>query len=321
MSTLLNIINRLLLSNRLVILMYHIIVPVPFHFQDWCILDLTSFTHQMRYLKSNFDLLPLETAVENCRQGDIKRPTAAVTFDDGYQNNFSAAFPILSKLKVPATIFLTTGLIDTDDTLWFGRLNTAFAETAIEALCWKGRRFELKTKQDKTAASRYLQAFLKNLSHDEIQDEVRQISIALGCNPDQPISAASPFRMLDSASIQAMADSDLISFGAHTHTHPLLSRLSPTLQAKEIGQSLQKVEALTGKPCGAFAYPNGEKSDYTEDTVRLLQQFKVNVAVTTESGCFSMHDPPLEANRVGIGGAVKKRHSLWPFYRLPFLRR
>jgi peptidoglycan/xylan/chitin deacetylase (PgdA/CDA1 family) len=81
-----------------------------------------------------------------------------------------------------------------------------------------------------------------------------------------------------------MAVSGLIDFGAHGYSHAILSLLSPAEQEDEILRSLHAVRELTGQPCRFFAYPNGRRQDYNEETVRILDSHGVQAAVTTMSG-------------------------------------
>ena len=95
--------------------------------------------------------------------------------------------------------------------------------------------------------------------------------------------------------------SGLVEVGAHTHTHAILSRLSPREQRSEIERSLQIVGEITGRPCQGFAYPNGLASDYDGETIRLLRAAGVRFAVTAMPGANDAATPALELRRHGVG--------------------
>ena len=105
------------------------LLRIPSWSNDWCFVDEHSFRMQIEYLKKHFEIISLSEAVGRMEKGEIKRPTAVITFDDGYQNNYDVAFPILCRERIPATIFLTTGLINTNDTVWYCRFNLALSQT------------------------------------------------------------------------------------------------------------------------------------------------------------------------------------------------
>jgi peptidoglycan/xylan/chitin deacetylase (PgdA/CDA1 family) len=294
--------HRLAFQNELTVIMYHGILKDPLMVNEWCCVGEHSFRLQMEYLKKHFEIISLSEAVERIRSGAIKRPTAVITLDDGYQNNFDVAFPILLRERIPATIFLTTGLINTKDTVWYGRIHLALSKTQRTQIEWNGLRFDLSTLDLKAKASAAIQESLKQLGHSQLMTTMRNIISQLDEDPDYLIEADSPFRMLDEAAIVEMAGSGLIEFGGHTHHHVILSQLSDKERYHEIRQSIDIVYELTGRPCRYFAYPNGRAEDYNAKTMRDLETCGIQIAVTTIPGPNDRRTPAMELNRYGIGG-------------------
>jgi peptidoglycan/xylan/chitin deacetylase (PgdA/CDA1 family) len=224
-----------------------------------------------------------------------------ITFDDGYQNNYDVAFPILYKEKIPATIFLATGLIDTNDTVWHCRLNLALSRTQRPCIEKNGFQFDLSTVDLKAKASEAIQESLKVLPPSRLMATMCDIISELDGDPDCSIEIGSPYRMLNKNPIAEMAASELIEFGAHTHNHTILSQLSDGERYNEIRQSINAVNELTGAPCRYFAYPNGRIKDYNMETIKDLEACGIQIAVTTISGPNDMMTPPMELRRYGIG--------------------
>jgi len=297
--------HRAVWPHRLTVLMYHAVVAEPAPVEDWCFLDATSFRRQMDHLVRHFDVLPLSVAVDRLGSGTVRRPTAVITFDDGYQNNHDVAGPLLRERKLPATIFLTTGLIGTSDTVWYCRINQALATTREPDLEWRGERFGLGDPAARAAASSALQARLKGLPHPHLLAEVHEIVRSLGEDPERPITADSPYRMLSPVAIAEMQSSGLVEFGAHTRSHAILASLSPAERDAEIGASIAAVEALTGRPCRLFSYPNGRRQDYDAGAIEALRRCQVRAAVTTMEGANDAATPPLELRRYGIGPGLE----------------
>jgi peptidoglycan/xylan/chitin deacetylase (PgdA/CDA1 family) len=288
-------------SKRLIVFMYHMVVPQTPRLPDWCMVDATSFEQHQKYLKRHYRLLPLAQAVTECLRGDQKKPTAAITFDDGYQNNHDIACPILKALNIPATIFLTTSLIDTDETDWFGRLYTALLQSKQQEIACNGRQLEIQTWQGKTTALKKLQAELKTFHGTSFQKKWNEIIQHLGGNTSGSVHSDSPFRMLDTRSIRTMQHSGIISFGAHTHTHPILSQLPENDQQREIKTSINIVERITGSPCRLFAYPNGRQQDFSPATIALLRESNIQYAFTTIARYNTRSTQPFSICRVGVG--------------------
>jgi len=293
--------HRLVYRDELAILMYHGIVRSPLAVSDWCFVDEASFRIQLEYLKKHFEVIPLIEAVERMRNGGVKRPTAVITFDDGYQNNFDVAFPILCAEQMPATIFLTTGLIDTDDTVWHCRLNLALAQTQRSHMEMNGFRFDLSTREQRANASAAIQSSLKKLLHPQLITTIRDIILELDGDPDCSIEIGSPYRMLTKNAIAEMVASELIEFGAHTHRHTILSRLAVEERFNEIRRSVDAVRELTGHPCKYFAYPNGRMEDYDADSIKDLGACDIRIAVTTTGGPNNRMSSVMELKRYGVG--------------------
>jgi peptidoglycan/xylan/chitin deacetylase (PgdA/CDA1 family) len=289
------------LAPPLLIIMYHAVVRSPLRLWDWCFIPHRSFEDQLEWLKRACDVVPLSEVPRRLQAERSRRPVAAITFDDGFQNTYDLAFPILRRLELPATVFPVTGLIDTDDTIWYCRLDQALARTRLRVLAWRDLELDLGETQAKVKAAQLLKARLKLLRHRELQVETRDLSRALGDDPDAAIEPHSPFRMLSRAAAEEMAASPLIEFGGHTHSHAILSLLSASERRSEIADSLAAIEKLTGRPCRLFAYPNGAAGDYDTESIRLLQAAGVEAAVTTIEGGNHADTPVMELRRSGVG--------------------
>lgn len=287
--------------NGLTILMYHGVVREQLPVGDWCFLDCSLFRRQIEYLRRHFSIVSLSSAIGLLKQGAVDKPTAVLTFDDGYQNNFDVAFPVLQQHGVPATIFLTTGFVDSSAAIWFCHIIRALSSTRKQSMRWEAADLDLSQPRGRAVASARLQASLKKRSPEEIRSLVQRIYEELDVDPLSSFEPESPFRILSAGSIRTMLQSGLVEFGAHTETHAILSLLSPEAQSREISGSVDAVERLTGQPCRFFAYPNGRAQDYDSKTVELLRNRGILAAVTTTPGANDASTPLLELQRYGVG--------------------
>jgi peptidoglycan/xylan/chitin deacetylase (PgdA/CDA1 family) len=286
---------------HLAILMYHGVVRRPLPIEDWCFLSEEAFAGHVDYLRRRFDVLPLESAFERLQAGTLRRPTVAITFDDGYRNNHEVAFPLLKTAGLPATIFLNAGLVGGDRTVWFCRLLEALIRTSRADLWWRNERYLLDTPEARGRASARLQERLKPLAHPELLAALEEIEDRLQVTRDPAFDPSSPFRIMDRAAVRAMADSGLIAFGAHTESHAILAHLPEPDQRREIETSLREVAAMTGRPCSLFSFPNGRAEDYDGRALGILRECGVTAAVTSIEGPNRPGMPPLELRRYGVG--------------------
>jgi peptidoglycan/xylan/chitin deacetylase (PgdA/CDA1 family) len=283
------------------IVMYHAVTAEALKVPDWCFIDLKSFEQQIRYLTTHFRVMHLEDAFAERAPAPGAKPIVCITFDDGFANNASVAFPVLQQFGAPATIFLVTDLVDSDATVWFARLHQAITSTARRDIEFCGVRLDLTDAAARQAASSQLQAMLKEMPVAQLEAGLRSIEVALGADPDSGIEATSPYRMLDSASIQSMQRSGLVRFGGHTCRHTIMSRLAPDEMIGDVARCKAEIERIVDAPCRTFAYPNGRAVDFNDDAQNALRSAGVALAVTTIAGPNFTSTNPLRLRRYGVG--------------------
>jgi peptidoglycan/xylan/chitin deacetylase (PgdA/CDA1 family) len=252
------------------------------------------FAGQMAHIARHYRVLTAEDLAARLQGGRVPRNALAITFDDGYRDNLTHAAPILKRLGLPATIFLVTGHIDTPRVLWFDRLAMAFkSATARRVELADGRVLSLGTVGDRLAALDTALALLKRLSDDERSASVEGLIASLRPNPERPKRL-----MLSWDEVDALRGLGF-SIGAHTVTHPILSRLTPARAWEEIHGSKLAIEKALGEPVRAFAYPNGRPDDYNETVTRLVHDAGFTCALTTRRGLNDTDTPVLELRRGG----------------------
>jgi peptidoglycan/xylan/chitin deacetylase (PgdA/CDA1 family) len=247
----------------------------------------------LNYVARAYRVLPLEEIVERAQKGSLPRNSLAITFDDGYRDNLTHAAPILSRYKLPSTVFLATGFIGTGMIPWFDRLAIGFKSTTAETVKtpW-GTQFSLRGQAERLVALERATNHIKALADDELHRSVEALMETL----DIPESAMPKVLMLDWNDVRTLTTLGF-SVGAHTVNHVLLSRVSPDRAWTEIRDSRIAIEASLGSKPAAFAYPNGRSADYTRSTVELVQKAGFGCAVTTRFGVNTGQTPVYELRR------------------------
>jgi peptidoglycan/xylan/chitin deacetylase (PgdA/CDA1 family) len=240
------------------------------------------FEKQMTYLASHFRACALEEVIELMKKDEVPDNAVVITFDDGYKDNYLNAFPILKRLSLPATIFLATDCIGSGRVLWHDRVFSAFRETEESFLIGYGmnpKDYPLRTLEEKLFAQKEVLKFLRSLSHNERLLWIDRLIEKLKVADRKEVADL----MLTWEEVKAMQRGG-ISFGSHTVTHPILSRLSTEAAREEIQESKKVIEENLGVPVKTFAYPNGRKEDFTESTKIILKEMGYVCAVTTLFG-------------------------------------
>src|SRR5215468_6232741 len=113
-----------LFARRFQVLCYHKVSPDAHPFFEPVHPEV--FEQQMQFLKACYRVMRLAELVARISRGEVPERAVAITFDDGYGDNYDYAFPILKKYQLPATIFIATGAIGTGDLIWHDRVFDAF---------------------------------------------------------------------------------------------------------------------------------------------------------------------------------------------------
>ena len=191
---------------------------------------------------------------------------------------------MLAELDVPATVFVTTGYIGSEDGFWTDRLaallhGSDLPVTHLE-LELAGTRvlIDVHTARARERAYRYLHRHLNVLAPVEIEAALTALFVAAGTQPTVPRSALP----LDVEQLRELARSDLIAIGAHSVTHARLASLDEAGQRVEIADSQRHLEELIGQAVRAFAYPFGAAGTIDETSVAIARQV-YDLAVTTEA--------------------------------------
>jgi peptidoglycan/xylan/chitin deacetylase (PgdA/CDA1 family) len=240
------------------------------------------FEKQMAYVARKHHVCALDEAVERFRRGDLPDNALAITFDDGYRDNYLYAFPVVKSWSLPMTIFLATDAIGTGQTLWHDRVFAAFRDTSAPALHGLDPAFEgasLRTVRERTGVMGHILAWLRQCNERERNQRISALCRALGVREKVKDGEL----MLSWDDVKRMRGQG-VSFGSHTASHPILSRLSRQETEAEIERSCAAMERHLGERPVLFAYPNGTKADFTETTKDVLKQFGFRCAVTTEFG-------------------------------------
>jgi peptidoglycan/xylan/chitin deacetylase (PgdA/CDA1 family) len=243
--------------------------------------DGPEFERQVTWLAQAFDVIPLQQAAEALSEGRVPARAACITFDDGYADNLTVAAPILERLGLPATIFVVSGVL-AEGAMWNDRV--------IEAVrAAKGRTLDLTslalgrhpiaTARDRAAAIGELLRRCKA----RMPEERNQIVAAL----EAETGVRTMREMLTAVEVGELVRRGF-EIGAHTCTHPILASVDPSRARAEIVDSKRLLEAVTGKPVRAFAYPNGRPGrDYGPEHVAMVREAGYTVAVSTAPGATS----------------------------------
>jgi peptidoglycan/xylan/chitin deacetylase (PgdA/CDA1 family) len=249
--------------------------------------DADGFEWRMRALQSLLPIYDLESALDNLRDGSLKKTVAAVSFDDGYKDNIDVAFPILNRLAIPATFFVSTGFLGSSG-LTGERLRQAFATTSEtqlkvpevqeSSLIWTD---ELSRSQVMTKVNRSLK-YMHWLERERLTNEIVS---ALGSKDD----ASAMMTSEDLLKLEAAG----MKIGSHSHMHAIGNVISDEEFTTDLQSSLSVLSSKLNNPISIFAFPNGKTQlDYGAKHLPLVKAVGFKYAITSNPGIV---EPSFEA--------------------------
>lgn len=283
--------------NQAVILAYHRVATLD---TDPQLLSVNpdNFAQQLEILKKHYNVVSLEELHTSLQKKSLQHKTVALTFDDGYVDNFLYAKPLLEHYKIPATIFVTTGYIEKKQELWWDELeHLLLKETLPQHLSitidnhvhkWNLKNDSLKREDVKQWNARMspqihnrfafykdLHRLLAPLHHEKQKKILQEIREWAGLKN----RVREDYRVVNKHEIKELAKSPYVTIGAHTTTHPILSKQTSETQVYEIKKSKQDLEKIIGSPVTCFSYPFGSMQDIGPLAPTIVRNTGYNIAV------------------------------------------
>jgi peptidoglycan/xylan/chitin deacetylase (PgdA/CDA1 family) len=277
-------------SDSLTVLAYHRVLPVEHDDSYPLDLELVSatpaqFERQMAHLRQHYNLVSLHDVVVHMDGGPPLPPAAvAVTFDDGFNDTHRYAFPILRRYSIPATVFVTTGYVGSDEPFWFEVAAYMAMRAPPGALRLEDGGPPLPrgaTVTERRQCLRKLQATLKALPN------ARRAAIVSAWTRHFTAHADRDARVLGHAlswgQVREMAAA-AIAFGSHSVTHPNLMHLSDAELGSELTESKRILEGKLQRPIVTFAYPIGTPAAFDQRVIDATERAGFQLAVSCIRG-------------------------------------
>jgi peptidoglycan/xylan/chitin deacetylase (PgdA/CDA1 family) len=267
---------------RLTVLIFHRVLPEPDPLFPGEV-DAARFDELLGWVKTWFNVLPLDTAISRLHEGSLPDRAAALSFDDGYADNHDVALPLLQAHGLPCSFFVATGFLDGgrmwNDTLIesvrLSRLPTLDLRGLVDG---RGEDLGLHGLGDTAGRRAALGKLIERVKYLPPEARVACVdAIAARAEvapPDDLMMSSEQVRALRAAGMQ---------IGAHTVSHPILATLDNQRAADEIARSRDVLHALLGEKVGLFAYPNGKPgTDYLPEVhPGIVRELGFDAAVST----------------------------------------
>jgi peptidoglycan/xylan/chitin deacetylase (PgdA/CDA1 family) len=228
--------------------------------------DPVVLAKQLQYICDHYTVIEPKQHLETLAGRRPGHCPVTVTVDDGYADFHDVAFPLFSKYDIPAMLFVATGFVAGDTWFWWDKLAYLIRETSrgehrvklgSQTLC-----LDLVNEDGRAGSWHRIADRCRFMADEEkealLADLASQLAVAL------PSAPPPDFAPVTWDEIRNMMHSG-IRFGAHTVSHPILSRVPAAAAAREMSESRLRLEAELGIPVKLFAYPQGGPADFNQE--------------------------------------------------------
>jgi peptidoglycan/xylan/chitin deacetylase (PgdA/CDA1 family) len=270
--------------------------------QPGMVVDPDTFRKQLQWLKQSFCIVDLSAWLRG--NNGFSDTVCAITFDDGWQDTYEFAFPILKEECAPATVFLVADMIGRNQSFWPERLARAiwngghglntYALSRAE-LSWLDELGVFELVKDGAPNRRQLDEIIskaKKYPDSEVKEktELLEALLGIGKSPDVP-------DLLDWEQVQKMVASGLVAVGSHTLRHTRLTdAVDQVILEKEIIGSKNLIKDHLKCDVDVFCYPDGAMTSQAE---QIVQRHYLG-ACTTTKGWNSIRTDPYRLKRIGV---------------------
>jgi peptidoglycan/xylan/chitin deacetylase (PgdA/CDA1 family) len=303
-------------SPKLWILMYHRILPQNdkrFELEEpGMVVTPDTFAMHMNEVKRHFDVISLPEWVSLKQQNlPLPRKACAITFDDGWADNYEHAFPVIQAEKIPTTVFAVAEKIGTNFQFWPNivmalLMGNPLALSEMQQHPLFAKLSQILPNPLKPIDREYVAAYifqLKQFSDSEIFTALYDIQWR------SLLNIAMPNALMSWEQLMKMQQSGLVTIGSHTCSHKRLTdALSEEELVHEVIVSKKIIETQLSSKVDLFCFPNG---DYCSRALELVKENYI-AAVTTQKGIVTANTRSnYELTRIGVHEEISNSRRLF----------
>jgi peptidoglycan/xylan/chitin deacetylase (PgdA/CDA1 family) len=240
----------------------------------------------VKILKKNGNVLSLDE-IYNCIKYKISLPknTYALTFDDGFENNYSIAAPILNDLNLPTTFYFSTDFVDNNTMSWIDKL-----EYCLEAkkrgtvyIPWLKKKVMFATVSSKINLLKQIRFFVKNNLKFNIDNFVESFFDDCKMKKVSKLDTCID-KKINWKQVKSLHESSLFTIGGHSHNHLSLGSLDNVKLDFQLNQSFRLFKEKLNFNIQHYSYPEGQKKDYNQILISKLKSKGIKLSASAIPG-------------------------------------
>ncbi len=246
--------------------------------------------------------ISLAGVVDHCASGEPFPPRSfAISFDDGFENNFSVAAPILNDFEVPATFFVTSSFIEHNLMSWVDRIEHCLEHVRCGELRlpWADRPQAFSGPESKITLLEQIRCAAKSdpsVDLDELVSDVfAQCQVPQIAASDDPLDRKMSWRQ-----VAELARHDLFTVGGHGHTHRIMTFLDDDALESEVSTCLDSLGRSAGVTARHYSYPEGLAHCYCDRVIEVLKRHGIVCCPTAREGTNALDANLFELKRIPV---------------------
>ncbi|MDR2441438.1 MAG: polysaccharide deacetylase family protein [Planctomycetaceae bacterium] len=269
--------------------------------------DAERFDEQMRMLRQEYNPVTLNDIAGWLRGTQSLPPrSVAVTFDDGFADNYDVAAPIMEKYNIRGTVYLTVNAIQRQELPWFCRTTFLFQQAEIRKIVLTDtetkRTWNLGNPKENREAFVYYCYPCAKLVGEELQNYIEKLETWFGFRLD--LNNVCGMMTFDQAR-KLRQHGHII--GNHTFSHGNLAHIPQEFLYQEIAEADKILEQELGEPVEHFSYPHPcLDPQWNNATLAETKKLNYKTAVLTNFGLVTRSCLPLLLPRIMISNQDNK---------------
>jgi peptidoglycan/xylan/chitin deacetylase (PgdA/CDA1 family) len=296
--------SSFLSDDTYVIFLFHGVIPAQKHaVRNYTRkhLPLDDFTGIIKSLQAGGNAASMEDVVRATNgEGELPPRAFVITFDDGFENNYSVAAPALADLGVPATYYVTSGFIQDNSGSWIDLIEYAveLRDRVTVSLPYDGLSGTFTNPQEKIGFLDRVRAVVKGDKSIDPYDFAAELWRQLDVRElmhDHELDQKMSWEQ-----VRKLSDHPLFIVGGHSHTHRIMSYLDPAALKDEVETSLRLLQDATGEQPTHYSYPEGLTFCYSDQVIHELRSRGIVCSPSAEHGVNKLGDDLFHLKRVMV---------------------
>jgi peptidoglycan/xylan/chitin deacetylase (PgdA/CDA1 family) len=262
--------------NELTILLYHGVTKcrsIGIENASKKHISLNDYHEQMLFLKKHANILSMDDVINHYKENlSFPERAVAITFDDGFENNYTNCLPIIDEMNISTTFYISSGMIDSDEMFWVDKIEdcinlTSQKEIQVESN-GKSLLLDLKSNESKIISLMKIKKICKLANNESKDDLIEQVISQTKVNPS--IDHAENYKVLNWNQLKEMHGNEAVIIGGHSLKHEILSSLSDNHMKENIKESLRLLNSNLMTITNHYSYPEGQDEHYNIDVINTL---------------------------------------------------